>query len=605
MSRRFSGNYFRNMESALPPIDSVDDLSIVASDDENSSSAEAEESRTSTSGAVKNAPAELVRKETRAVSYLRYFILSLLLVSAIGISVGFYSITSDAEEGLGSCPAVDSQELELFIHGFEKNMKQVLSDQLRKAFTLSASFSSHVLESGVAQGGFPMQWPYVTIPHFDPRSLAALSSNGVVQVVLAPMVRGTDRDPFETYALLQQQRDCTFEGCQVVRNIYNADGTKVEPGDFTSPIWQMSPNDVTNPGDLLLNQFSDPVWALALTLMQEEGAAVWSGFDYDSVFSDGNIPEMSLFYPIYEDFKQERMVGSVSMRMDLQGFMKSVCPFSTARDIAIVLQVCDDAISFNQNGEKLTYLGIVDTENLEQIRALGESAILEFPSLYTYGQFDSGINTTSCGMSVVLAPSEALESLLPDAGVFSGDTSSRPAILTALVAMTFFVLILTFLIYDWLVERRQAVVINIANKSTAIVENLFPAQVRDRMLQNIEQKKSKAKGLDVDQAGVGDAGATPVEPVNGSTVPTTPTQKPTQVSVKQFLTTDQHGAANDLTSQPIADLFPNTTVLFADISGFTAWASQREPPQVFTLLETLYRSFDVVAKKLKVFKVET
>ena len=43
----------------------------------------------------------------------------------------------------------------------------------------------------------------------------------------------------------------------------------------------------------------------------------------------------------------------------------------------------------------------------------------------------------------------------------------------------------------------------------------------------------------------------------------------------------------------------------ADIAGFTAWSSQREPPQVFTLLETLYRSFDVIAGKLKVFKVET
>lgn len=55
----------------------------------------------------------------------------------------------------------------------------------------------------------------------------------------------------------------------------------------------------------------------------------------------------------------------------------------------------------------------------------------------------------------------------------------------------------------------------------------------------------------------------------------------------------------------LADLFPNTTVFFADIAGFTAWSSQRDPPQVFTLLETLYRSFDVIAAKLKVFKVET
>ena len=42
-----------------------------------------------------------------------------------------------------------------------------------------------------------------------------------------------------------------------------------------------------------------------------------------------------------------------------------------------------------------------------------------------------------------------------------------------------------------------------------------------------------------------------------------------------------------------------------DIAGFTAWSSQREPTQVFTLLQTLYHAFDRVANKRSVFKVET
>lgn len=45
--------------------------------------------------------------------------------------------------------------------------------------------------------------------------------------------------------------------------------------------------------------------------------------------------------------------------------------------------------------------------------------------------------------------------------------------------------------------------------------------------------------------------------------------------------------------------------IFADIAGFTAWSSQREPYQVFKLLETIYRDFDAIAKSLGVFKVET
>jgi len=45
--------------------------------------------------------------------------------------------------------------------------------------------------------------------------------------------------------------------------------------------------------------------------------------------------------------------------------------------------------------------------------------------------------------------------------------------------------------------------------------------------------------------------------------------------------------------------------MFADIEGFAAWSSIREPSQVFTLLETLYSAFDDVASRRGIFKVET
>lgn len=191
------------------------------------------------------------------------------------------------------------------------------------------------------------------------------------------------------------------------------------------------------------------------------------------------------------------------------------------------------------------------------------------------------------------------------------EDSNRPVALTIVVAIFHFVLLLVFLIYDWLVEKRQSVVVNIATKSSAIVENLFPAQVRDRMLQNMQERAANNPAdspPDVLPNGTGDAGATPVggqeAPKKKENSQQNGVGAANQVSVKQFLN-HQGDPMTDLSTQPIADLFPNTTVLFADIAGFTAWSSQREPPQVFTLLETLYRSFDVIAGKLKVFKVET
>lgn len=58
-------------------------------------------------------------------------------------------------------------------------------------------------------------------------------------------------------------------------------------------------------------------------------------------------------------------------------------------------------------------------------------------------------------------------------------------------------------------------------------------------------------------------------------------------------------------SPPIADLFPEVTVMFAYIAGCNTWSSTREPSQVFLLLESVYGLFDKLASKRKIFKVET
>ena len=43
-------------------------------------------------------------------------------------------------------------------------------------------------------------------------------------------------------------------------------------------------------------------------------------------------------------------------------------------------------------------------------------------------------------------------------------------------------------------------------------------------------------------------------------------------------------------AKPMADLFPSATVFFADIAGFTAWSSSREPEQVRTAIVAMSNS---------------
>ena len=130
-----------------------------------------------------------------------------------------------------------------------------------------------------------------------------------------------------------------------------------------------------------------------------------------------------------------------------------------------------------------------------------------------------------------------------------------------------------------------------ATRSNAIVSSLFPEQVRERLMDDAaggSNKKDETGASRLVPFGMTDKSAWKADNVNGP------------ASSSSLTSPSGH-----FTSKPIADLFPSASVMFADIAGFTAWSSVREPTQVFTLLEGIYNAFDRIAKKKKVFKVET
>ncbi len=55
----------------------------------------------------------------------------------------------------------------------------------------------------------------------------------------------------------------------------------------------------------------------------------------------------------------------------------------------------------------------------------------------------------------------------------------------------------------------------------------------------------------------------------------------------------------------IAETYPATTVLFADLAGFTPWAQQTDPAQVVGFLDGLFTRFDELAGEYGVEKIKT
>ena len=130
--------------------------------------------------------------------------------------------------------------------------------------------------------------------------------------------------------------------------------------------------------------------------------------------------------------------------------------------------------------------------------------------------------------------------------------SNLPVILTVVVAILFFIMAGIFFMYDSLVKTRDEKVVGAAARSSAIVASLFPSNVRDRILADQEDQSQ-----------------------NDHSHNTMNTPRSLKGYLSEKNNDSNHGANNStdvvvadvFKTKPIADLFPETTVMFGDIVG--------------------------------------
>lgn len=356
-----------------------------------------------------------------------------------------------------------------------------------------------------------------------------------------------------------------------------------------SPVWQVSPSVNTEPVTFF-NQMSEPWRREALDEMIDLKTPTFSRTinpTKESIYNISNAPTggnfVSFFYPVFQSLTTETLVGSLAFDLPWVNLFNNLLP-KNSDGITIVLQ--------NTYGQNLTYQvengaavfqGDGDLHDPTFDSMLIESSFDEFNRLVivsTPPQVLNGNRLTSfqCSYRIRIYPSVAFQ---------QKHLTNKPMVFTVIVIMAFTVTSATFFVYDFLARRLQNRVLDSARRSEAIVSSLFPALVRDRLFRSGNNRSAQSRamvgkqGLRFDFASVNH-----------------------KARLKTFLS---HPPSLEIfnESEPIADLYPNTTVLFADISGFTAWSSEREPSQVFKLLESLYGEFDNIARDLGVFKVET
>jgi class 3 adenylate cyclase len=153
---------------------------------------------------------------------------------------------------------------------------------------------------------------------------------------------------------------------------------------------------------------------------------------------------------------------------------------------------------------------------------------------------------------------------------------------------------LAFVMYDKSVQRSHQELVLQSAQATDIISSMFPEKLRQQLL---EVPSASSKASDVP---FGDACAMDEE--RGTRKSSMNTIDTTSSSSSSLMTTDLSLSAS---SAPIAELYPETTVMLADLAGFTAWSADRDPMQVFLLLESIFLEFDRLAARRDVYKVET
>ncbi|CAJ1946025.1 unnamed protein product [Cylindrotheca closterium] len=624
-----------------------------STDDEMSLSSKAEEQgRMSTTGSNTSSNKEdhvlestnLLRKDTR-IRVLRAAALLILIFAAIVVSFVVYS----------SLRASEQREFETRFWDEAAQVGNALENEMQSKLRAIDSLSVTTTSYANSRG---RTWPNITIPEFSYRAASVLTIAGGISMALQPVVTSDLLEGWEQYsekeqkwitsdldfqemypsALESQQGDggvgrrrkTQEEGTKPprIRNQYNISEfvfhvengiPKRSEANITLPFWQHSPvldglpwinydifEKEGNKGPILevltnqqaafgmIYELSDSIRGYDFdpinhALTQEEWKDIW-GVSSDNLFQHDEIqsipegeiqsteeaidgfgssgpaeatvyatlggPAVNIWYPVFSDLVGTRdVVAILSMTTKWESFLLPNLPPDANGLVVVIWNECDQVITFDITGTDVTYLGPGD---------LHEDKFNEFKETYT---LNTDISTFSeIQLSTGFCPYFA--TVYPSSQMREAFDSTSPVAYTVGVATIFAFAIAVFVLYDLLVERRQKFLAETAHKSNVIASGLFPRTVRDRLYQ--EKQGISPKG-------------------------------------SPFLLHSDHSLNNSkpLTTPPIADIYTSTTVMFGDIAGFTKWSSTRQPTEVFVLLETLYGSFDKIAKKMNVFKVET
>ena len=368
---------------------------------------------------------------------------------------------------------------------------------------------------------------------------------------------------------------------------------------FTTPVWQIAPL-AGNAAAVYYDLHSQVDRRMALDAALATSAPVSTAIIQLVQDVRANISRASgiVFAPVRDGSAAGAMVGFVSCVFSWDSFLQSALPaFITSVDVVLASPANGAAFTFR------VVAGAVAASLPGDMHETGTEALA----------LRMDLNASGLGQYFTVA-------IYPTTALRRSYLSNNPRDACVGVVCIIVAVAAVFMLYDAAASSYSGQLAAAARAAARIVDGVFPASVRKRLFRNASAtaagsspalSRQNSQQLPPQRASLDGGGVSTLRRLlsrlSDGRAARDSAASATSVEGAPFGRPPRRtsSAVSVPAGAPIADHFDECTVLFADLAAFTRWSADVTPERVFALLEAVFGEFDVAARRLGVFKVET